>query len=385
MKTVKFWMSICLLMTAVMLLTNPAPAMAAPLSPRQAPQGDQLVLGGNFRLGQGETLDGSLYVLGGNVILEEDSTVEKDVMVMGGNLIVNGRINGNITILGGLATLGKTALVKGDVNAISSHLVRDEGAQIEGKVNSDFTKVFPFVWSGRFAIPNFSEQPPVIAPGGVRIPFLDIAMQPIVGVLSALWWAFVWAVVAILFVLFVPQRAARTGAAGVAQPIASGFLGCSTFIVVPIILVLVFITICGIPFSLVGGLLLMLAWAFGVVSLGLEVGKRLADLFKQDWAPAVSAGVGAFTLTLVMNGLGAIIPCVGWMVPALVGSIGLGAVLLTRFGGQDYPPVAPHPAMQLSPAPQMPRIIGETPDTSASQSLDIPIDQGEKSEPESEN
>jgi hypothetical protein len=58
---------------------------------------------------------------------------------------------------------------------------------------------------------------------------------------------------------------------------------------------------------------------------------------KQDWALPVSAMVGTFLLTLLINGLGAIVPCIGWVVPALVGMVGLGAALVTRYGARALP------------------------------------------------
>jgi energy-coupling factor transporter transmembrane protein EcfT len=110
--------------------------------------------------------------------------------------------------------------------------------------------------------------------------------------------------------------------------------------VLPIVLVLLAITICLSPVSLIGGALLAIAWAFGLIAIGTEVGKRLAEIFKQEWAIAVEAALGTFILILVFNGA-ALIPCVGWLLRAVVGIVGLGAVLLTRFGTQDYPPALP--------------------------------------------
>jgi hypothetical protein len=35
--------------------------------------------------------------------------------------------------------------------------------------------------------------------------------------------------------------------------------------------------------------------------------------------------------------LGAVIPCVGWLIGAVLSLFGLGAVILTRFGTREYP------------------------------------------------
>ena len=93
-----------------------------------------------------------------------------------------------------------------------------------------------------------------------------------------------------------------------------------------------------------------------MISIGVEIGKRLEKGLNQEWALPVSAGIGTLILTLIINGIGEVIPCIGWMVPALVGMVGLGATMLSRFGTQNYPsspveiinkePDSPVPAVQ---------------------------------------
>jgi hypothetical protein len=133
-------------------------------------------------------------------------------------------------------------------------------------------------------------------------------------------------------------------------PVPSGGLGLLTAIVAPLLLGLLALTICGIPITLVGALLLALGWALGIIALGLETGRRLELLVNMDWAPSVQAAVGAFFLTLVANGIGWMIPCIGWLVPFTVGLVGFGAALLTRFGAQIYPPAPGAVIVDVPPA-----------------------------------
>ena len=58
----------------------------------------------------------------------------------------------------------------------------------------------------------------------------------------------------------------------------------------------------------------------------------------KDWAPGVYAGLGMFLLALVVDATGQLIPCIGWIFPTLVAIVGIGGLLLTRFGSQPYPP-----------------------------------------------
>ena len=208
---------------------------------------------------------------------------------------------------------------------------------MEGDVNNNLTLPFIFSAPARLTIPNFE--------GGLTLPklpysapnALDMGLGLAGGVL---WWlgrSFIWAILALLVGLFIPRNAERAAAAASGKPAVAGGLGCLTLLVVPVMLVLLFISICGIPFGLLGLFLLIAAWAFGIIALGLETGKRLGLLLKQDWALPVSAMVGTFLLTLLINGLGALVPCIGWLVPALVGMVGLGAALVTRYGVKALP------------------------------------------------
>jgi hypothetical protein len=138
-------------------------------------------------------------------------------------------------------------------------------------------------------------------------------------------------------VIFWPNPTSRVSSTMIGQPVTTGGIGLLTIVVVPLVLLLLMITICLIPVSIVGVILLVVAIVFGWIALGLEVGKRLAIALNQKYQPVVMAGLGTLVLSLVVNGIG-FIPCVGWLAPFLVAAVGLGGVLLTRFGTQVYQP-----------------------------------------------
>ena len=305
--------------------------------PQQQPEGDKLVLGGTYTLESGDTLSGSLFILGGTATLENDSIVQDDVLVLGGSLTANGLIKGDVHTVGGLVTLGASAVVEGDVVTLSGHMNKEEGARVEGEVKTDIAGPFALVLPGNFRLPSWEGVPTLTLPKDFQAPTLNMRFNPI---WDGFWWlirSFIWAGLAVLVALFTPQRTERAGRTAVDNVIVSGGLGCLTILVMPLILVLLALTIFGIPISLIGTFLLWIAWCFGLIVLGAETGKRLMGLFKADWAVPVSAGIGTFALTLVVNGIETVVPCIGWMVPAVVGLIGLGAVILSRFGAHNYP------------------------------------------------
>jgi hypothetical protein len=318
-----------LLILLLFALAVPVTAWASPQESSPARElnrrlfADKIVFGGSFTLNSGDQLDGDLIVFGGNVTLKEGSQVNGDVIVMGGNLEAGGKIRGDVSCIGGNVNLLDTSVVNGDVHtAGGANLNRAEGSQVLGNVRSG---------SGPYDF-NFTRRG--------RLPGLEVSISPLVDALWFLFQTFFWAGLAVLLVMFLPSHVERTANAAISQPLITGGVGLLTLIVAVFLLPILAITLILLPASLIGALLLAVAWLFGMAALGLEVGRRIERQFHQDWPPAVSAGVGTFVFVLVIFGLSKIVPCVGWAFPVLAGVVAIGAVLLTRFGMQGYPPLA---------------------------------------------
>ena len=290
----------------------------------QEPSEDKFVFGGVYTLKADESLDGNLVVFGGLVTLENGSTLNGDVVSFGGSLTCNGRINGDIVSLGSVVDLQDQAVINGNVNSVGGDYKQSPLARVEGEANTNIQGPFSF------------------APSGIwHVPELQDSFRPI---WSALWFifrCFLWAALAALVTIFVPKPVDRVTQAVINQPVVAGGVGLMTVVVMPIILVGVAITIIGIPLTIFGFLILAAAWAYGVIAIGAEVGRRLTGAFHQVWAPPASAAFGVFFLVFVLDGVRLLVPCVGWILPALAGMLGLGAVILTRFGSQVYPPFPP--------------------------------------------
>lgn len=305
----------------------------------------EVVFGGTYRLESGESIDGDLVIFGAVVTLEEDSVVNGGVVLFGANLDASGDINGDVVGLGGLISLNETARIMGDVLTLGSHLDKSSGAQVMGEV-TDITKV-PYSFS---------------IPGEVNIPQSNINVFPEFNLIWYVLKIFLWAALATLVVLMAPKASGRVAQAFVQQPLIAGGLGLLTVVLAIPLAILFIITIVLSPLGLFISLVLGLCWAFGLICIGLEIGKRFANLINRNWADPLSACLGTFFLMLVINGVGEIVPCIGWMIPAAVGIIGIGAVLMTRFGTQfypvlsepyAYPPKAPAPSAPLSTPPQV--------------------------------
>ena len=312
-----FYRFICLLLliTAVVF---PSTASASGFAD------DKVVFGGNFTLRSGEELNGDLVVFGGNILLEESSIVNGDTVVLGGNVTSNGTINGNLVALGGIVELNELARIEGDLTVLGSSYEQAPGAVIDGNIITEENVPFEFSWPENFGLfdgkmPAFQLQ---------RLPFV-----------SASWFFFrilIWTGLAILLALFIQDQAAVINRTAFGYPFMSIVVGLGVVIIAPLVLIALIITILLSPVSLLGIFALIAAWVVGLVSVSIEIGRKLATALNQSWPTPLAAGLGMFILSLFFNGFSQVVPCFGWLPRFVLGLWVMGAVFLTRFGTQEY-------------------------------------------------
>ncbi len=323
----RLWVVLCLVLVATLAL----PLSAAAAGSHDVLLDGRVVFGGSFTLAAGETLDGDLLVFGGNVTLEETSIVTGSVFLLGGNLNSAGTIFEDLALVGGNANLQAGAVVKGDVSAFGGNVNRDPGARIEGQViRGGETIEIP----GVPGVPQW--QFPFVERTWPARPVIDINPSPLWDGGWLLLQSLILAALAVLVVMFGANGVGRVARAVTDAPAISGLVGLLGLLGIPALLIGLALTICLIPFMLVGVMVFVAAIVYGWMAIGLEVGERLTRAFKWHLDPAAAAGLGTFVVSLVANGVN-FIPCIGWLAPTLVGALGLGAVLLTRFGRQAYP------------------------------------------------
>jgi hypothetical protein len=306
----------------------------------------ETVFGGDYTLEGGETLEGNLVVMGGSVIIEEEATVECAVVVVGGSVDIAGHVGEDVAIIGGSVDLRSTAVVDGELTILGGAQSQEEGAEVKGGTSRGFG---PIIVRPRIDLPG-------------RFDVFNPAVQLATSVIGAFVGSTIVAMLALLVALFWPQQTARVSAAITSAPAASGTLGFLTLIAVPTVLVLVTLIslLCLSPLTFIGALVFVAAIIFGWLALGMLIGARLtAALNLRNLSPAVSAALGTFLLTLVASVFDVMGNVVGWLawwaecfafvVPLILVCIGLGAVVLTRFGTQPY--LANLPAQPPAPPP----------------------------------
>lgn len=308
--------------------------LALPATPARAAANDcgssRQIFGDEFTLAAGQTLDRTLLVFGGTVIIDDGATTECDIVIYGGRVEIAGEVKGDITAFGGHLTLRDTAEVGGALTTVGGGFTREDGAVVSGGVSQGFSANTP-----------------------------RLTDNPVINFLLAVIGAGVWAVIAALMALAVsglmPQPTARVSAAISGAFIPSLLLGLLSLAAIPIVLAIVALTICLSPLTLVGGAMYGLAIVFGWVAVGHAFGNQIAKALKlYTVSPIVWATGGTFVLTLLVQVLNlftrfgevlsqfgggwmvAVLSCGAGLFSAILAALGLGAVMLTRFGSRPY-------------------------------------------------
>jgi hypothetical protein len=318
----------------------------APTMPVHAFDGSgqgRLIIGQNFTLGPGQIVDGDLVVIGGTASIEYGGTVQGDIVIVGGSLRLDGQTTGNAVVIGGAAAVGPRASVGSDLITIGGNLHHETGAHIGGDVITNLP--LPVI-----SLPPIGSRAAPSVPLSSQLPYGAGALGRAVGVfLQSIGLA---ALAMLLTALLHPQLE-RVAQAAKAQPLMVGSVGLLVAVVAPLAVVILAITLILIPIALAAVILLVLAWLFGVVALGMLIGERLAMSVRGSVEPVISAGIGTFVLGLVVS-TAHLVPCVGWLAPLLVGLLALGAAVVTMFGTRQMGPWSTAAAAAVDAAGRIP-------------------------------
>ncbi len=339
-----------ILLLAVGLLLFPAtPALADGDPPGD---GGITIWGEDYTLEKDECLDGDLVVVGGDVTLEAGSRVEGSVIVWNGSADVGGTIEGDLVVSNGDIHLDDDAWVEGDiVCSWNCDLEQEEGAHVDGGI----VEGVPLSGFGRWR--GFPVPVPPSTTSWISGP--ERVLGWMLGVMRGMVSILVVAAVAGLVALIWPQQMARVGRTVVEAPGPSLGIGLLTAIIALVLVVALLFTICLSPVAVLAALGLGAAGLFGWIGIGALVGERLLQaLNARGIAPVWAAGLGTLLIALVSAGLSAAL-CLaplGWVLVFALSCLGLGAVVLTRFGTMAYVPSTDLEHRPSHPTPPLPPV-----------------------------
>ncbi len=307
-----------LIITILFSFALPIVGYAAPL------QGDRIVMGETYILDNGHTLEGSLTIIGGVVEVKEMGVVNGDVISINSVLMIDGTINGDLTIIGGTVTLSETAKLDGNLVDASSFINLNPNALITG-----YNRGRPQISSGVDRFTNFDQNHAITK--RFYIPTIIGKIAKIIGTILT------FTVLGALLLLIFPTPFERMRKTLINSPWVTFGFGALTFFAGTMIIFIMIITICLVPLAILLALALTLASLFGWLALGYQLGKLIEDsLSKPNWHPVLTAIVGNFVLSLVVEGLN-FIPCLGHFIIFMIYLLALGVGVITLFGTQTYP------------------------------------------------
>jgi hypothetical protein len=309
-----------------------------------------------------ETIRNDIALFGEDLTIEEGATVKGDIALFGGNATIAGTVDGAIVLFGGHLTATSTAVIDGDCAILGGSLTdeTDDG------LNCDTVSFGP---NFAPAISEFAAQfdfAPPVPPEAPQIPEVEYrrpsaASQFFGGVAETAGQTLVMALLAFGVASLLPSHLTQAEAAARRKPMTSGAIGVLTAVAFPVllillalasaVLVLVCIGILGFPIIFLLAIGFVAAMMLGWITMGDLVGRWLAEKMNlQNRSLPVTAALGTAALTFGIGLIGAIPFMIGeGLISVVIGSIGLGAVTLTRMGTRPYPLYAAHPPTTENP------------------------------------
>ncbi len=289
-------------------------------------------------------LSGDRVRIGGSVDVREGETIDGDVVAVGGSVNVDGEVLGDVVAVGGSVKLGPDANVERSVVAVGGAVSRDPGAKVGGKVQEIGLKGFDFgEWSWR--------RNPVGDWWGAMVG----SAFALVGTLARVA---VLCLLAALVVLFGRDYMERAGVVAQRQSLKAGLVGfLAQLLFLPLLIITIVVlvlTIVGIPFLLLLPFAILAVAVFGLVGftavahlIGGAVARRMGWPDNNPYVVTVTGvlivmapvilsrliglgGGGLFPVTMSLGIAGALIEYLAW-------TVGFGAVALARFHRRGVP------------------------------------------------
>lgn len=324
------------------------------------------------------TVNGDAYVAGGEVVVTGE--VNGDLLTAGGNLIISGVVNGDVRIAGGNITFSG-AEITGNVTAGGGNITFDSSTEVNGSIVVGAANLQVFSPIGKGATvgggsvlldsafggdvqvgatnlsvgPNaelaggltyYSEnsanisgdagivgevkqelpqQPQAEAPSGKEAGIAFAGLVYAFKILDTFWLI----VIGLLFVYLVPKftiKTAEFATKKIGWSLLAGFL---VLIGLPVIGILLFVTVIGIPLALLLFIGYLFIFWIGRVFAAYAIGLFIVSKFTKKHHMA-----GAYILGIVVYLVLSVIPVFGFIVSLVVSLTGVGALVISK--GHTY-------------------------------------------------
>lgn len=301
------------------------------------------------------TINGDLYCVGQTIIVR--GTVAGDVLCAGQTLDISGTVGGNIRSIGQLLTIsapvkrnvvvaGQTinilpeavitgellaagqmmrlnSSVGGDVNAAAESIVLGEKARIAG----NFTYTSPTVASEATGAAITGKVSHVLPKKEEIKPVKNLMPKVKPWKTRAAGSIIFYLIVGALVVLLAKEKVMRITAQMRVRPWFDGLVGFLTIILAPVAIMMVAITLIGIPVAIILGIIFAVMIVLSRIYVAVIVGdKLLSAIGKTKSGLLLQVVIGVIIIELL-----ATVPILGWFVTSVATLWGLGGIVM-NFG-----------------------------------------------------
>ncbi|HET8844158.1 MAG TPA: polymer-forming cytoskeletal protein [Ktedonobacteraceae bacterium] len=258
------------------------------------------VFGQKLIISEHEVVCGDLTLFGSS--LDVRGRVQGTILAFGSNIDIAGSVRGDVNLYGGIAILRSHSQVQGNINLYSGSERPEQGARLAGTVNDRSQHI-------SFWLPGVGT--------GFAFPF---------------WSMVIWGVLGVVFISLLPEHVMFVRTTAASKTRRSLLLGLLSLLLAPVVLIVLIALIIPVPLAILIAIGLIAAWTLGTIAIGWLVG----DLIMRAVAPRHNTRLAQVTVGLTALVLVGSLPYVGWIVSLGAGLLGLGAVLLSRFGTRLY-------------------------------------------------
>ena len=279
----------------------------APPIPSSARASDRVTFGNDVVVRAGERVR-DVVTMGGDVevygeVVGEIATMGGDVEVYEGGVVARGVLS-----MGGDVTIHEGGAIHGEIGTMGGEITREEGSHVGGAaaqlhIDDD---------------PDEDEDHDDHEHGSAIGRWLDEALG------SAAKHALLFVLGVILLGVF-PERIAALQRVIVRAPARAGISGLLGFVGATVLVIVLVVTIIGIPGAVIVALGSFAAVYVGLVAMATVVGAAIPVEFLRN-RPILQLGAGILAFYLA-----SLVPVAGAIASVVVAALGFGAVLLTRF------------------------------------------------------
>lgn len=277
--------------------------------------------------------------VGEDIEVAENDTVDGDVVVVGGDISCKGVVTGDAVAIGGDVVVEGNGVIEGDATAIGGKVVKLGNGRVEGEIVTMAPRLSRLLWKPMRGVTGIAGKPKFgktwlrswiginTKSGRMVLKLLSLVTTILIGLI----------VIAI----------ARKGVENVSltarrDAFKAGLIGLVTLLIAIVLGILFAITIVGIPISILLGIAVWVGMVMGETALCVAIGERWTQKDRSIYQRLAVGAMLVYSMYVIGGAIGVgdgvleitgyIVSAVGFLIIFVVNLIGLGGVVLSRFG-----------------------------------------------------